>query len=130
MKILANEHVLAVHDLAASVAFYTGKLGFDVAWSDGSPDYSDGWCAVVRDGCTVRLGMCPGAAAPASLGDHNYYAYWLVDEVDAYHDEFAVAGVSILFPPKNQPWGRREFGLRTPDGHRILIGQELSGAPD
>jgi len=25
----------------------------------------------------------------------------------------------------DKPWGMREFGVRTPDGHRIMFGQEL-----
>ncbi len=25
-----------------------------------------------------------------------------------------------------EPWGMREFGLRTVDGHRIMIGHELA----
>jgi hypothetical protein len=24
---------------------------------------------------------------------------------------------------KDEPWGMREFGLRTVDGHRIMVGQ-------
>lgn len=26
-----------------------------------------------------------------------------------------------------EPWGLREFGIRTPDGHRIMCGQEIRG---
>lgn len=25
----------------------------------------------------------------------------------------------------SKPWGMREFGVRTPEGHRIMFGQEL-----
>jgi hypothetical protein len=30
-------------------------------------------------------------------------------------------------PLASEPWGMREFGLRTVDGHRIMIGQDLKG---
>jgi len=26
----------------------------------------------------------------------------------------------------DQPWGKREFGIRRPDGHRIPVGQNVS----
>ncbi|MEQ8849340.1 VOC family protein [Botrimarina sp.] len=124
-SILANEHVLAVPDLARSVAFYTQRLGFEVAWSDAPKDFSNGWCAVARDDCVVRLGHCPDAAPPAELGDHGYFAYWLVDDASALHDAWSAAGVPMLFPPRDEPWGRREFAIRTADGHRIMIGQAI-----
>lgn len=125
MRVLANEHVLAVTDLARSVAYYTEKLGFEVAWSDGPADYSGGWCAVARDQCVIRLGHCPEATPPADLGEHNYYAYWLVDDATEWHNELAAAGVEVLFAPRDEPWGRLEFGIRTVDGHRLMIGQAI-----
>ena len=27
--------------------------------------------------------------------------------------------------PTNKPWGLREFGLSTPDGHRIVCGETI-----
>lgn len=127
-RLLANEHVLAVPDLAASVAFYTEKLGFEVAWSDGPGDLSGGWCAVFRDRCVVRLGHCPDATPPAALGDHSYYAYWLVDDVDTLYKRWSDVGVETLFEPRDEPWGRREFAIRTVDGHRVMIGQPIEDA--
>ena len=30
-------------------------------------------------------GHCPGALPPIELGDHNYFAYAVLDDIDAYH---------------------------------------------
>ncbi len=38
-------------------------------------------------------------------------------------------GAEILSPPANRSYGLREFVLRTPDGHRLVIGQSI-GATD
>lgn len=39
----------------------------------------------------------------------------------------AGAGATLTQPPADEPWGMREFGIRTPDGHRIRFGQESPG---
>jgi uncharacterized glyoxalase superfamily protein PhnB len=34
-------------------------------------------------------------------------------------------GASLMQGLADKPWGIREFGVRAPDGHRIMFGQEL-----
>jgi uncharacterized glyoxalase superfamily protein PhnB len=85
-----------------------------------------GWRFVLRDGLRVMLGACPDAIAPAALGDHGYFAYWVVDDVDAFHREIAARGAIILAAPHDKPWGMREMALATPEGHRIACGQEVA----
>jgi len=112
--------VIAVPDLARSGAFYRDALGFEVR-EIGDP----GWRMFVRDGCRVMAGECPDALPAGETGDHSYYAYWVVDDVDAYYASVSASGAEIIKPLRNEPWGMREFGLRTVDGHRIMIGQDL-----
>ena len=40
-------------------------------------------------------------------------------------DEYHAAGAGFIQPLADKPWGMREFGVRTIDGHRIMFGQEL-----
>jgi catechol 2,3-dioxygenase-like lactoylglutathione lyase family enzyme len=115
-EILRNHYVLAVHDLRSSAGFFE-KLGFAIV------DEPDGWIFVERDECMVMLGECPDAIPPAKLGDHSYFGYLRVDDVDAYHDEIRSKGVPILSPLETKPWEMREFSVATPEGHRITIGQ-------
>lgn len=49
-----------------------------------------------------------------------------MDDVAAYHARVVAAGTEIVKALKSEPWGMREFGLRTVDGHRIMIGQETA----
>lgn len=112
-------HVIAVPDLAASTAFYRDVLGFTVE-DMGDP----GWAMFVSGGCRIMAGACPDALPPRELGDHSYFAYLVVDDVDAFHAR--VAGRAELIKQlRDEPWGMREFGLRTVDGHRIMVGQSL-----
>ena len=121
--IVDHMYVLAVHDLERSAAFYRDALGFAVH-DMGDP----GWRMFVRDGCRIMAGACPGAMPAGDTGDHSYFAYLMVDDADAWHAQALGAGAEITKGLKDEPWGMREFGLRTVDGHRLMVGHELPGA--
>ena len=121
MTIRRTLFVLAVPDLERSGAFYRDVLGFEVR-EMGHP----GWRMFVRDGCRIMAGACPDALPAAQLGDHSYFGYLVVDDVDTYHARAVAAGAEIVKRLATQPWRMREFGLRTVDGHRIMIGQETA----
>ena len=107
-----NMYVLAVNDLPASIVFYRDVLGFSVK-------------EIGSDGCQIMAGHYPDATPAGDLGDHSYFAYIVVDNADEYYAEFMEKGAELIKELKSEPWGMREFCLRTNDGHRIMIGQEL-----
>ena len=71
------------------------------------------------------LGRCPEALPASSLGDHSYIAYLEVDEVDPFYANALAQGADVLKPPTDEAWGRREMAIRSPDGHRFMLGQSL-----
>ena len=115
--------VLAVPDLKRSVAYFEDVLGFSRDWNDG-----DDWQALVRGGVRLMLGHCPDALPPSELGDHSYFAYIDVDDIDALHAEITARGAIVRVAPADKPWGRREMAVGTPDGHRLMFGQTLPAA--
>jgi uncharacterized glyoxalase superfamily protein PhnB len=70
-------------------------------------------------------GECRDAIPPAELGDHSYFAYLDVDDIDELHASLVAKNVDITKPLRNEPWDVREFGIRTIDGHRIMFGQPI-----
>ena len=120
-KIVQNHYVLAVHDLRGSSEFFE-KLGFRITTEP------EGWIFLQRDDCMVMLGECRTAIPPRKLGDHSYFAYLRVDDEDDYYDDLKNKGVRILSPIETKPWGMREFGIASPEGHRLTIGQWIGGA--
>jgi catechol 2,3-dioxygenase-like lactoylglutathione lyase family enzyme len=118
--ILQNHYVLAVHNVRESARFYVEALGFSVTSDLG------GWIFVKKDNCMIMLGECPNDMHPSELGCHNYFAYLRVDDVDAYHALVERAGFKPLDAIADKPWGMREFGVKTPDGHRLMIGQNIA----
>ena len=118
-EIIASTFVLAVQDLAASKAFYLGKLGF-------TEDFSvDGWAFVSRGVCQLRLGDCPDAVPMSKTQDHSWFAYLHVRDASGLYAEYVKNGVEIWHRLEDKPWGFREFGIVTPDGHRIVFGEKL-----
>lgn len=120
-QILQNHYVLAVHDIKRSADFFVDKLGFQIT---AEPP---GWVFVKRDNCMIMLGECRDAIPAGELGDHSYFGYLRVDDADSYYDELKAKAVEMMSPLSDKPWGMREFGVRTPDGHRIMIGQLIGG---
>ena len=118
--ITRTRYVIAVPDLARSGAYYRDVLGFTVR-EVGDP----GWRFFVKDACCIMAGECPDATPAHDLGDHSYFAYIDVDDIDASFETVKKAGAEFIKEIRSEPWGMREFGIRTVDGHRIMFGQEI-----
>ncbi len=116
----AASFVLAVNDLDASAAFYREVLGFEDLNID-----APGWCFLARGPVRLQIGACPDAMPAGETGDHSYFAYLHVEDARALYEHAAACGAELIKTLADEPWGIREFGLRTPDGHRIMIGQRL-----
>ena len=119
--ITRHSFVIAVPDLQTSAAFYRDVLGFTIhAVAD------PGWLFYRCGECTIMAGECSEAMPPSQLGDHSYFAYLQVAEVDAFYESVRAAGAQICKSVRKEPWGMREFGLVTIDGHRIMFGMPIT----
>ena len=118
-RIVDSRCALAVRNLKESTQFYIDVLGFRRDFGDGS----DGWSFLSRDHFKVRLGECPDEKPASELGDHAYFVYLTVEGLDELYQELCARGAEVLSEPEDQPWGQREFSIRTPDGHRIRFGE-------
>ena len=103
--------ILRVEDMARSVRFYVGVLGFTQApW--GNDDFS----CVGRDGQVIYL--CRGGQG------HTGAWIWIgIEDVRALHAALKARGVAIRQDPKNQPWAL-EMQVEDPDGNVLRFGSE------
>ena len=124
MRLEGSDPVLAVHDLDRSATWFCRVLGCER--SDPDPG---NWAFCTAGAVTFMLGRCPDALPASSLGDHSYVAYLRVDDVDAFHARALAEDAEVLKPPTDEPWGQRELALRSPDGHRFMLGQALRAHP-
>ena len=119
-RITGSRCVLAVRNLEQSTRFYTNVLGFA-----RDPIDAAGWSFLTRDGFQLLLGECPDERPAGELGNHSYFVYLEVEGVDAMHEELRDRGADVINELVDKPWGMREFGIRTIDGHRILFGENI-----
>ena len=103
---------LSVRAIAPAVAWYGEMLGFTNAWSD------ENGAVLSRDRITILLRRRKsGATADA--------CYIYIRDANAFHAELKQKGLVIDEPPKDHPWGLRDFCLKDPDGNEITLGQPL-----
>jgi uncharacterized glyoxalase superfamily protein PhnB len=120
-EVTKSSFVIAVPDLQKSAAFYRDVLGFTI---HTIPDPS--WLFYRSGDCTIMAGECRDAIPPSQLGDHSYFAYLQVEDVDALYESVRAAGARICKSIRDEPWKMREFGLVTADGHRIMFGTPVT----
>ncbi len=110
------------------------KLGWRAGfqWDNGD---GVGFGSVCSDKAEIFL--CVGAQGargtvmPKFPGDDQtdgvWMSWWLDNpaEVDALHATAMALGMTVTYPPTDEPWGVREFHLRHPDGHMFRISAGL-----
>ena len=116
--------LLAVHDMARSLAFYSDVLGFQVGWrwSDSTESFlSDGDQSIPDTALVVRDGV------QFILGSQGVSGTWLhldvnsAHELDELHAEWSDRGAEIAEPPAVRPWGMYEMRIVDPDGHTFRV---------
>ena len=118
-NVLSTRHVLAVKDLKESAGYFIDKLGFKRDFTD------DGWEFLSLGSFRVMLGECPDEVPARETNNHSYFAYVEVDNVDSLCGDMKERGAEIIHDLEDKPWAMREFGVITPEGHRIMFGQNL-----
>ena len=110
-------------DISATLAYYTGKLGFEClgTWQD-PPVYA----IVTRDHQMIHFRCAePPTANPDKYADELLDAYLFVEDADALYAEYAVQGVEFTRELGNMPWHRREFVVKDCDGRLLAFGADL-----
>lgn len=111
-----QEHAaLAVSDVAAAVEFYTKKLGFRVGFTWGDPPEMAG----VNLG-NVQMFLELGAPSPQGCS-----VYFVVGNADELYEFQRAAGVDIVEPPRDKPYGLRDYRIRDLYGYQLTFGHHL-----
>ena len=120
MQGIRSMAVLPAKNVAASVAFYRDKLGFDIfgQWPDAEdPDF-----AIMGLG-TVTVGL---DAHGGGLGARNGWSVYIyVTDVDAYHAGLVSREVPIHRAPEDTFYGCRDMAVQDLDGNLLAFGQDL-----
>ena len=116
---------LHVADFNRSVAFYRDVLGFsvDATFPEDGPSFA----LMSRDGAGLQIG---GTEATKAASDRPTVTLYLdVDDALALHAELQRTA-TIEWGPLVYFYQRREFALRDPDGHLIIVSEATNDPPD
>ena len=108
--------IILVADMQRSLGFYRDLLGFRLEYgfpSAEAPQYA----ALGIDGGKLALGFTD---QPVQSGSTAIWLY--TDDVDAAVAELEAAGVPVIAPPADQPWGERVASVADPDGYVVHLG--------
>lgn len=116
--------ILAVEDLARSVAFYRALLASDPVVE--SPSYVEiPTGSLARVGLYARAGFERNTAAPASgspaSGTTSTEIYLRVDDLDAAILRLRAAGARELAPRASRNWGDDAAYFADPDGNVVAV---------
>ena len=118
--------ILAVSDVARSLAFYRDRLGFAVEAVYEDPPYA----TLTRAGTRVSLAEQghaaedrPGVEMIAPRDPARLAAILVLEVADCLraHRELSGAGVPFLAPPYSPPWGGHRCFAVDPDGNLIEL---------
>lgn len=117
MKLTAAAPVFPVADLDASVRFFVDKLGFHEEFR-----YEGIYAGIERDHCLIHLSKQsnPNTSAP---GTATLYVF--CDDARAIYDDVIARGARPDGPPKDYPYGMRDFMVRDLDGNRLSFGSPI-----
>ncbi|HZQ81255.1 MAG TPA: VOC family protein [Gaiellaceae bacterium] len=114
---------IRVADLDEAVAFYRDKLGFDVAReAPGNVALSYGDARVMLEEAGEFYDPAYNAAIRARLASQSPHSLYIeVKDLDAYHERLRAAGVQIVDPLADRPWGQSEFTVADCGGNWLTF---------
>ncbi|MGW3408206.1 VOC family protein [Streptomyces sp. NPDC000888] len=114
VHVLSSRTLLRPTDPERSRAFYGEKLGLAVYREFGTGP-ERGTVYFLGGGFLEVAGRSETPPSPA-------VKLWLqVADAAAVHEELAAAGVEVLRPPVQEPWGLIEMWIADPDGTEIVV---------
>ena len=129
MKITSYYPVIMTRDVAGTAAFYTDHFRFQ-------PAFASDWYVHLqfRDDETVNLAILESTHETIPSGSRRPAAGLLlnfeVENPDALYDEIRAAGLPILIPLRDEPFGQRHFITQDPNGVLIDIIKPIPPAPE
>jgi catechol 2,3-dioxygenase-like lactoylglutathione lyase family enzyme len=119
---------LFVDDLDESIRFYETALGFRLARREAEYASLELGGAVLGLGAVAKLppdGEGPGFTRARLAGVRGAGVEIVLEVPDLDATLYAVerAGQHVVEPPRDRPWGLRDFRITDPDGYYLRITQ-------
>lgn len=130
MSVTTIRHKAAVpflyyEDLAAAVEWLQEAFGFAERMKLTTPEGLVIHAELELDGAAVMLGNLGPKNAGPPPDRVRAGVYVFVDDLDAHHREAVAAGVRVVQPPEDQPYGDRIYLAVDEEGHEWYFAQHL-----
>ena len=121
MSIQGIVAIVTTDRMTATRAFYVDQLGFQLSFDH---DHYLGVRAAGPGSPEIGF-MRPDADAPQVFNGQGVTLAFQVADADREHARLRAAGVAIVQPPQDQPWGARSFVVRDPNGVTLYISHPI-----
>ena len=111
MEVLSSRVLLRPLDFGRSETFYRSTLGLPVY-----REFGDQGVVFFLGGGLLEL-----SGGSQTTPSPNIELWLQVRDLTTTHTELVTAGVTILQPPRREPWGLDEMWIADPDGIRIAV---------
>ncbi len=109
---------IPVSDQDRALAFYTEKLGFEVA-TDQPMGPGQRWIELRIGGSSTRVVLFTPPGQEDRIGSF-FNGSFECEDVEATYRELSQRGVEFVKPPKAEPWGTSAI-FRDPDGNTFVL---------
>jgi len=122
MNIKAIAPQLRTTDMAATIAFYTEKLGFTIAFN-----YEDFYAGIRAGDHTFHLKLVdePDPSIPFVDEGGHLHLYFETDDIAAIAERLKKNGVTVVKDIHETDWQTREIVLHDDQGHTLYFGEAL-----
>ena len=114
--------VLKVSDMQKSVDFYTGVLGFTVAWRAANDGGGEN-CMLLAGAANLLL------STGSHLGDRPQFTVTLYFHMSGVQEFFERVRhkAEVVWPLEVMDYCQKEFGIRDGDGYTLAFAEALEG---
>ena len=115
---------LTVNDIAKSVSWYRDVMGFTVKdkWEQNGKLMG---VELVAGDVLFMLSQDDWKKGRDRRKGEGFSLYCItVQDVDRLATRARARGATMLWEPRDQPWGMRDFSVKDPDGFKITFGNE------
>lgn len=117
-----------VSDVERTIAFYRGKLGFEVTFQQ--PERNPFFAILVRDGAQLFV-KSEAEIKPVPNSQRHRHLRWdafvYAPDPDALAAEFVASGTTFSAPLEDTHDRLRGFEVTDPDGYVLFFGRPQSG---
>ena len=121
--------ILVYEDVAKAIDWLCSVFGFSERLRAGAPGGPVVHAQLTIGDAAVMLGRQGAEFRPPRAGEVNQYVVVHVDDVDGHYERAQKLGCRIIQPPRDQPFGERQYTAEDLGGHRWTFSQSVADVP-